>query len=46
MFQNDNGVLVYAPGWSGLPQNEITFAKIAKSMGYNTGAVRGNGTLG
>ena len=30
---------MYAAGWSGLPQYETTSAKIAKSMGYNTGAV-------
>jgi len=32
-------VLMYAAARSGLPQNETTFAKIAKSKGYNTGAV-------
>lgn len=32
-------VLMYAAGRAGLPQNETTFAKIAKSKGYTTGAV-------
>ena len=32
-------VLMYAAGRAGLPQNETTFAKIAKSKGYITGAV-------
>ena len=32
-------VLMYAAGRAGLPQNETTFAAIAKSAGYTTGAV-------
>eukprot|EP00092_Neocalanus_flemingeri_P004807 GFUD01005175.1.p1 GENE.GFUD01005175.1~~GFUD01005175.1.p1 ORF type:complete len:561 (-),score=123.58 GFUD01005175.1:153-1835(-) len=37
--ENTPPVLMYAAGRAGLPQNETTFAKIAKSKGYTTGAV-------